>query len=320
MNLTAEKALKCSWVSAGFSHSKNYAFKLYLQDGLLTTLITDYRTIYAEEVVLKKKFSELNTKLSGPDDILFSKVCDLFKSKLSNHSLTVDQQSHKLTINLETKLGKRMVKWRFNGDAVSNDGDIFYQHIVRPLLDMVTVAAENKAIVASKDEIQKLPALPDPFERVDVQELYKSIVSRPQYQYNVGCTEKNLDLPNKKIEDGNDGDQILPQASTTATLCDVPLKPLKSKRDEPQRLLGVKRDYKEEENCDGKGESDDGGSLSATPPLVLDEEANKKNVCQKASDRNVQALSSSDGKSGNLLEVKTPTTPKKSPKKPRLKF
>uniref|UniRef100_A0A0M3IBD6 DUF3471 domain-containing protein n=1 Tax=Ascaris lumbricoides TaxID=6252 RepID=A0A0M3IBD6_ASCLU len=111
---TGNALLSIAWISAGFSNeSRKYAIKLLYQDGRSTTLFTDYRELFVEQVRLSDRFSELNAKLSAPDDVLVAKLEDLFASSSSKYELTAEREN--VTVNLESTKGKRIFRWRYAG-------------------------------------------------------------------------------------------------------------------------------------------------------------------------------------------------------------
>lgn len=82
------------------------------------TLLTDYRSMYYEDVELGTHFSTLNTKLTGTDEMLFKKVTDFFTNHLAESMVKTTKD--KFTVDLKMVAGKRILKWCFNGSLLGN--------------------------------------------------------------------------------------------------------------------------------------------------------------------------------------------------------
>lgn len=244
-------ALKTSWISAGFRSSvdRSYAFKLHLKNGELTTLLTDYHDIFAEQAILSKKFASLNPKLSGPDDLLISKVRDLFKSSSVKHSLSrSDPDSTKeLTVSLEMTQGRRTINWRFEGRAICDGGKTLYLHLIKPMMDMLSLASNLHRLEFLKDIPRANGNLKDPFGESCIQQFYEAVVTSPTYEKLQKISfEKSLTSPAEKVkENHNEHDDSLSPTPPPPAKCKV--KPYSS---------GEK----------GMDPSEDNDSMSPTPP------------------------------------------------------
>ena len=89
----------------------------------MTTLLTDYRGVYVEESHLGAKFSQLNPKLKGPDDVLLSKVREVLKSDSSKHQLETNAKKSAVKVSVENTVGKRLIKWVFDGKLLDDGGN-----------------------------------------------------------------------------------------------------------------------------------------------------------------------------------------------------
>lgn len=86
-------------------------------------MLTDYRAVFLDEVTLSTKFTQLNPKLSGSDDLLVAKITELLKSSSSKHDVRKNLSEGKLVIDVEDKIGTLMVKWHFDGKELNDGGN-----------------------------------------------------------------------------------------------------------------------------------------------------------------------------------------------------
>ncbi|VDM48740.1 unnamed protein product [Toxocara canis] len=188
MDVSTENALlRIAWTTAGFStSSRRYATKLFLQDGYLTTLLTDYRQLYVERVRVNERFSALNAKLSAPDGVLVSKIGDLFAAETSKCDLSMEREVAK--ISLESTVGKRAFRWKFEGRLIDDGGDSFHTHVVRPLLDMLSVATDLHRLEFLKEPL-KLKSVKDAFTKPQVRHLYEMVASSMSYSKQIESTD-----------------------------------------------------------------------------------------------------------------------------------
>ncbi|KHN86843.1 hypothetical protein Tcan_07792 [Toxocara canis] len=167
MDVSTENALlRIAWTTAGFStSSRRYATKLFLQDGYLTTLLTDYRQLYVERVRVNERFSALNAKLSAPDGVLVSKIGDLFAAETSKCDLSMEREVAKISLE-----------------------STFHTHVVRPLLDMLSVATDLHRLEFLKEPL-KLKSVKDAFTKPQVRHLYEMVASSMSYSKQIESTD-----------------------------------------------------------------------------------------------------------------------------------
>uniref|UniRef100_A0A915BKA4 Uncharacterized protein n=1 Tax=Parascaris univalens TaxID=6257 RepID=A0A915BKA4_PARUN len=188
---TGNSLLRIAWIAAGFStESRKYAIKLLLQDGELTTLFTDYRELFLEQIRLNDRFSELNAKLSAPDDVLVAKLEELFASSSSKCELTAEREN--MIVKLESTKGKRIFRWRFEGHLIDDGHQLFFDHVVRPLLDMLSMAANLHRLEFLK-ESSKPVELKEAFAFPQVRKLYEVTASCLKY------SKSELDVDNSSL-------------------------------------------------------------------------------------------------------------------------
>lgn len=327
------EALKSSWISVGFSTpGKCYGFKLCLKQGELITVITDYRHIYMESTILGKKFSQLNAKLSGSDELLFSKVRDIFSSDSTKHDISLDNKQKKLLIDLENKMGKRIIKWQFEGTLIDDDGQTIYLHLIRPMMDMLSFAADRHRLEFMKD-LPTVETLKDPFGKPVVHTLYELVVATDNYkesvkdEFKIGrhgpMEDDDDDLPATPppTDEGKPQESDDESESDSQKVSKVRGTGKVKKRTPPRELeKGVSPKKPKEEKREQKDSDEEGSdrSLSSTPPPSLSKMEHSPKRMKEETFGSAKKL---DEDKQSKTPQKDSSSPRKPvPRKPKLKF
>ncbi|VDN06668.1 unnamed protein product [Thelazia callipaeda] len=198
--------LKISWIPVGFPLTgKGYAAKICvhgffshyddfaLKAKQLCVMLTDYEQIYYEICDLTKKFTSLNAKLSGPEEMLLDKVRSIFESS-TTEVLNENRQENKLEFDLKSPFGKRILRWHFYGQLMEDCQNAVFLHITRPLLNMLSVLVED-CDLSSLNVARSFKGFNNLFGKPAVQKFYEAVAVK-------SCAEKSNEN-DYSVEDKN---------------------------------------------------------------------------------------------------------------------